>query len=244
MVYRRCSLYLARSPTFSPEKGARCSDRTTGERRQERTIYRDQRGDQRQRICPRSWKTMGCGSLSTSRLYLHHTLCATRLMRAPRPIPERVDIGREKCGHTGEHGNAQRNAARAREKMLMITGSKSTLKACTLLLGIFLELAVARQLSPNVSTTVYADNGQQSPLVVLRPSTSGVDEALPPSELGIFAEDPRWAFKVRKDRCQQYGSNGLKNGEPRGSHPPSRRKIFGISQAVTKIVSMCAVVIS
>lgn len=81
-------------------------------------------------------------------------------------------------------------------------GFRKRLRVCVVVLAVLLELVLARQLSPNVSTTVYGGNGQQSPLVVLRAGSSGVDEALPPSELGIFAEDPGWAFKVSRASCQ------------------------------------------
>lgn len=86
--------------------------------------------------------------------------------------------------------------------MILRAGSRITSGACILLLVVVLELATARQLSPNVSATVFGDDEPQFPLVLLRAGSSSGDGALPPAELGIFAEDPSWAFKVGQARCQ------------------------------------------
>lgn len=88
-----------------------------------------------------------------------------------------------------------RDACLARGNMILRGGLWTSLKVCAVLLVGFLELSAALLLSANVSTTVYGD-GQQSPVVVLRAGSSGIFEALSPSELGIFAEDPSWASKV------------------------------------------------
>lgn len=63
--------------------------------------------------------------------------------------------------------------------------------------AVILVLTAARELHPNISTAVFAGNGlqRQPPLVVLR---AGEARRV---ELEIFAEDPNWAYKVRKTRA-------------------------------------------
>eukprot|EP00752_Nemacystus_decipiens_P004605 g4204.t1 len=91
--------------------------------------------------------------------------------------------------------------------MKLREGLRNVLGVGSFPLVTFLKLTGARQLSPNVSTTVY-DNGQQSPLVVLRAGSSGTDAALPRPELEIFAEDPSWTFKV-EDFMVSTGADAL-----------------------------------
>lgn len=56
----------------------------------------------------------------------------------------------------------------------------------------------SRRLSPDVSTTIFAGDGMYSkpPLAVLRTATPDDGGPSLPSELKIFAEDPKWASQV------------------------------------------------
>lgn len=68
-----------------------------------------------------------------------------------------------------------------------------------LLSAFFLAFVTARELAPTISSSLFDRNGHQSqpPLAVLRVGDpSGHDQAAPPPKLEIFAEDPRWAYKV------------------------------------------------
>ena len=56
----------------------------------------------------------------------------------------------------------------------------------------------SRRLAPDVSTTIFAGDGMYSkpPLAVLRTATPDDGGPSLPSELKIFAEDPKWASQV------------------------------------------------
>lgn len=70
--------------------------------------------------------------------------------------------------------------------------------ALSILSAVVLTRAMGRRISPNVSTTVFAGDGIHSrpPLAVLRAAIPDGHGASLPSELKIFAEDPKWASQV------------------------------------------------
>ena len=78
-------------------------------------------------------------------------------------------------------------------------GSKLLTGCGAILLALVPAVATAREISPS-SSSIFDRSGHQSqpPLAVLRiGGPSGGDQDVPPPELEIFAEDPRWAYKVR-----------------------------------------------
>lgn len=86
-------------------------------------------------------------------------------------------------------------------------GSKLLTGCGAILLALVPAVATAREISPSISSSIFDRSGHQSqpPLAVLRiGGPSGGDQAVPPPELEIFAEDPRWAYKVRGSRRVVY----------------------------------------
>lgn len=83
--------------------------------------------------------------------------------------------------------------------MLQVSGMIcGTGLAFAVAVGVLPHVVRSRRLAPDVSTTIFAGDGMYSkpPLAVLRTATPDDGGPSLPSELKIFAEDPKWASQV------------------------------------------------